>query len=53
MVYLCQLGKILVIGSEDSKIESRQGFIIELYDLGNLENKVMVTQIKSFIEIPQ
>ena len=50
MMYLCQLGKILVIGSKD---ESRQGFFIELYDLGNLDNKAMVTQIKSFIEIPQ
>ena len=48
-MYLCQLGRKLAIMVQ--KTGCRQGFCIQLYYPGDLENQVKVTQIQSHLNV--
>ena len=48
MMYLCQLGQNLVIGSED---RAQKSPFLELYDPGDLGNKIKVTIIYKFLMV--
>ena len=48
MMYLCQFGQNLAIGSED-RVQTR--LFIEWYDPGDIEIQVKVTKILSFLKV--